>query len=110
MLIIIQMTTPWIIGLSPTSFKTTLEREAPIKKRERVIPLRAIAVIPLVILVGIGKKVLSSIAKMKKTINQGIIFLLDLFLKISAVIIVKGIIHSARVSFTVVATCKASSP
>ena len=50
------------------------------------------------------------IATRNKPINQGILILEAEFLKNNKVKNDNGIIHNARANFTVVATCRASSP
>lgn len=63
---------PCANGRTPTLRNTSLDSEAPMKKRDSVKPLRASHTKPEVNSAGKDKKVLVSIATTKNRINQGI--------------------------------------
>ena len=98
------------IGRKPTCLITCRDKPAPIRKRVTVKPFLANQTIDDETASGIGRKVLAIIAKIKKKINQGILILAPFWLKINMVAIVTGMIHNARVSFTIVAISSAFSP
>ena len=102
--------TPRTKGRIPTDFRIFIDRPEPIKNNVIVIPVLDSATMAEVIFVGMFRKVLATIAKMKKKINHGIFTLASFCLKKNVVAIDKGIIQSARVSFTIVATSSALSP
>ena len=108
--ITIHRVTPKISGFAPTVFKVLIDNPEPIKNSVTVIPLLESMVMNEVKPMGRLKTVFTIMARMKKKINQGI-FTFDSFcLKKKGVTIDKGIIQSARVSFTIVATSNALCP
>ena len=102
--------TPKTKGRVPTDFKTFSDKPEPIKNSVIVIPILDNETIDEVKLLGKLKMVLVIIANIKKRMNQGIFTFASFCLKKKVVAIDNGIIHSARVSFTMVATSNALCP
>ena len=102
--------TPKINGFVPTDLKTFRDRPEPIKNRVTVIPFFESMTMNEVIFSGKLKIVLETMAKIKKKINHGIFTLASFCLKKKVVAIDTGIIQSARVNFTIVATSRAFCP
>ena len=97
-------------GLIPTLLMLCKEIPHPMRKR---VALRACfeqATIPDDSAEGMSRKVFASMARMKISMNHGMLIFFPFFRKMNVVAIAIGIIHSARVSFTVVAMLRASSP
>ena len=111
MLMTIHSKTPCINGLIPTVRSTSVESDAPMKNIVRVRHLRAS---PETTMPNAGilsrMNVFNRMAMMKYRINQGMLILRSLLLKMNDVTRARGIIHNARVSLMVVATFNASSP
>ena len=105
-----QSVTPNTKGRTPTDFITLIDKPEPIKNSVIVIPILDSDTIEEVMFVGMFRKVLATIAKMKKRINHGIFTLASFCLKKNVVAIDNGIIQRERVSFTMVATSSALSP
>lgn len=102
--------TPNINGFAPTDLSVVSDSPEPIRNSVTVIPLFESKTMKEVRLWGRLKRVFATIANIKKRMNQGI-FIFDSFcLKKKVVAIERGIIQSARVSFTIVATSKALCP
>ena len=102
--------TPKTNGRKPTDFRTFIDRPEPIKYSVIVIPTLDRETIDDVNLLGKLKIVLATIANMKKRMNQGIFTFASFCLKKKVVATDNGIIHSARVNFTMVATSSALCP
>ena len=106
----IHKVTPSSNGFTPTVFRVLRDSPEPIKNSVTVIPLFESMVMNDVKPSGRLKTVFTIMAKIKKKINQGI-FIFDSFcLKKKVVAMDIGIIQSARVSFTIVATSNALCP
>ena len=102
--------TPNRMALMPTFLMTSTDRSVPIRKRVMAKPVLATSRIFSTSSGGNGKNVLAIIASVKNRMNQGLYTLSVFCLKNRDVTMATGIIHKARVSLTVVATFRASSP
>ena len=102
--------TPNTKGFAPTDCRTLRESPEPIKKRVRVIPFLESMTMNEVRFWGRLKRVLATMARMKKRMNHGIFTLASFCLKKKVVAIDTGIIQRARVNFTMVATSRALCP
>ena len=105
-----QSVTPNTKGFAPTVFRVLIDSPDPIKNSVTVIPFFESITMKDVNSFGRFKTVFTTMAKMKKKINHGIFIFESFCLKKKVVAIDKGIIHSARVSFTMVATSNALCP
>ena len=97
-------------GRTPTFLSEATVSPLPIRNNVIQRTLCEIYTIPFVSGSGVGRNVLTTIAPMNINMNHGIEILRPLLLKTKVETIARGIIQSALVSFTVVATFSASSP
>ena len=97
-------------GLIPVFLMLCTDIPQPIRKRVALMACLEHVTMPDETAAGMSSQVLASIARMKSRMNHGMEIFFPFFLKIKVVAMAIGIIQSARVSFTVVATLRASSP
>lgn len=107
---IIHSDIPRANGLIPVFLMLCTDIPQPIRKRVALRACLEQVTMPDETAAGMSSQVLASIARMKNRMNHGMEIFFPFFLKIKVVAMAIGIIQSARVSFTVVATLRASSP
>ena len=102
----IQRATPRMSGRTPTALSFGTVSPAPIRKRVSVSPRRAAKTMRSKMSNGFGAQVLTAAATKKRTMNQGIVTFAARRCTAKAVPSARGMIQSARVSFTVVRDLK----